>query len=424
MMAKYNRVRDSSYMDQIARVFPGYLVKDITFQVTEDCNLHCTYCYQICKSRAVMDIETAKKFIDRLYEASADEEEQKNIAVVLNFVGGEPFLQTNLIDEICTYWVYKGLQLRHPWGTHYMIAASTNGTLICTDEVKAFIKKWRSRLSISVSLDGNKELHDACRVFSDGSGSYDKALEAVYYLREVFNDIPTKMTLAPENIEHTFAALKNLVDLDYKHIHVNCVFEEGWTIEHARIEYQQLKKFIDYLFEVNREWIFISMFKEDFYGPMLDEDTQNWCGGDGRMIAVNASGKIYPCLRYMESSLGSDIAPIVCGHVDTGIDLAQLKDMRGLTRQSQSTEECLNCPVASGCAWCTAYNYQRFGTINRRATFICWMHRAESLVNMYFWNRVYEKYEMPQRMERKLPDELALQIIDQQELDNLDKYWR
>ena len=40
------------------------IVKTITLQVTDDCNLACSYCYQICKGHRVMDIETAKEFID------------------------------------------------------------------------------------------------------------------------------------------------------------------------------------------------------------------------------------------------------------------------------------------------------------------------------------------------------------------------
>ena len=40
--------------------------KAVTFQVTEFCNLKCSYCYQICKSAQKLKIEDAKKFIDLL----------------------------------------------------------------------------------------------------------------------------------------------------------------------------------------------------------------------------------------------------------------------------------------------------------------------------------------------------------------------
>lgn len=47
----------------------------------------------------------------------------------------------------------------------------------------------------------------------------------------------SKMTLSPENIQYTYEALKGLVNEGYKEIYLNCVFEKGWTIEHAKILY-------------------------------------------------------------------------------------------------------------------------------------------------------------------------------------------
>ena len=64
-----------------------------------------------------------------------------------------------------------------------------------------------------------------------------------------------------------------------------------------------------------------------------------------------------------------------------------------MTRCSQSTDECINCPIAAGCAWCSAYNYEYFGELNKRATFICIMHKARALANVYFWNKYYRAIE-------------------------------
>ena len=41
-------------------------VRTITFQVTDDCNLCCSYCYQINKGHHKMDFKTAKIFIDKI----------------------------------------------------------------------------------------------------------------------------------------------------------------------------------------------------------------------------------------------------------------------------------------------------------------------------------------------------------------------
>ena len=56
--------------------------------------------------------------------------------------------------------------------------------LIFDDKVQAFIKKnaWRS---LSISIDGNKELHDSARLFPDGRGSYDMAHAAAEHYKNV-----------------------------------------------------------------------------------------------------------------------------------------------------------------------------------------------------------------------------------------------
>ena len=51
----------------------------------------------------------------------------------------------------------------------------------------------------------------------------------------------SKMTIAPQNVSYVYEAVKNLIELGYKEINLNCVFEEGWTSEHAKILYNQLK---------------------------------------------------------------------------------------------------------------------------------------------------------------------------------------
>ena len=43
-------------------------IKIITFQVTDACNLCCSYCYQFNKGTHIMSFETAKKFIDYIFD--------------------------------------------------------------------------------------------------------------------------------------------------------------------------------------------------------------------------------------------------------------------------------------------------------------------------------------------------------------------
>ena len=138
------------------------------------------------------------------------------------------------------------------------------------------------------------------------------------------------------------------------------------------------------------------------------------------MIACDWKGDIYPCIRYMESSLGDDQPPVKIGSVYDGVMVTdQQRDcvncLRSITRRSQSTDECFNCPIAEGCSWCTALNYQLFGTANKRATYICVMHKARALANAYHWNKGFRAIGQPKRQKIYVPEEWALEIITPEE---------
>ena len=190
-MDRRKRKRVEQYQDMIARLYPELhqprkdgarvLSRTVTFQVTEDCNLACVYCYQGHKTKKRMSFDTAKKAIDMLL-TSDDENIYINPsispAVILEFIGGEPFLEIDLIDQIVEYFKKETRRLHHPWSEMYCISICSNGVLYFDPKVQEFLYKNRNNISFSVTIDGNKELHDSCRVFPDGAPSYDLAVAA------------------------------------------------------------------------------------------------------------------------------------------------------------------------------------------------------------------------------------------------------
>jgi radical SAM peptide maturase (CXXX-repeat target family) len=431
--------QNEQYQDYIARLFPPTdkivngrknLAKTVTFQVTDDCNLKCKYCYQINKHHNVMQFEVAKKFIDMILDDKDNIKEYVDSlvspGVVIEFIGGEPFLEIDLIDRITNYFVDQMFIRRHPWATRYRISICSNGVLYFNDKVQKYIKKNLSNLSFSISIDGNKKLHDSCRVFPDGSGSYDIAINGVRHYKDVLHGyMGSKMTLAPQNIQYTAEAVESLIETGYEDIFLNCIYEEGWTYKDASTLYYQLKSLADYLFDRNiNDRIYISIFDNKLFKPKSASDNDNWCGGTGDMISVDYKGDIYPCIRYMESSLGKSIKPLVIGNVNDGIMVNSeqhecVECLNNITRRSQSTDECFSCPIAEGCSWCSAYNYQCFGTADKRATFICPMHKARALANVYFWNKINIMSNNHKLFRNNVPDSWALEIINQNELNML-----
>ena len=723
------------------------IARTVTFQVTDACNLACKYCYQINKGRRRMSMETAKKFVDLLLDA---DESNKYINpsispfIIIEFIGGEPLLEIDLIDEIMTYFTEQAFVKRHPWATRYMVSLCSNGVLYFEPNVQRFFRKHKNHLSLNITIDGNKELHDSCRVFPDGRPSYDMAVAAAKdWMDNKHGYMGSKITIAPGNITYLYDALVHMIDLGYLEINANCVYEEGWNIEYARELYNQMKHFSDYLLDNNLDEVYCSLYEEHFFHPKEEGDDENWCwgagtpiltdhgyvpieniqvgdlvythdgtlkpvinvmshraenvvnikmsgvfdlvctdnhklftrmfkhrghkgekhyepinksavkdirhedliklfqlptndlgetnpiayivgryigdgwsycentghviccsfdekdmlkeqlskanigyytnenepvvefiigrdtnnennvrlhdilkecgqlahgkkvpsiclgwnkqsllelirgyidangyistngqfrintvsyrlaqdvmlilrtlgftptcyknngikdryeiyfypdpdrakyvhfednelytfglkyeevepqtvynitvaenhsyvaggivssncGGTGVMLSCDPGGYLYPCIRYMESSLGDEQEPMRIGHVDFGLETNDkevqiVKCLNCITRRTQSTDECYYCPIAEGCSWCSAYNYQVFGTADKRATYICEMHKARSLANVYYWNKRYKKNNEDKKYYMWCPKEWAIPIIGENE---------
>ena len=99
--------------------------KTITFIVTKDCQLACKYCYLVGKNnKERMPLSIAKRAVDYILN---HEDEMPEESVVFDFIGGEPFLEIDLIDELCDYIKTEMYRLNHHWFNSYRFSFSTNG---------------------------------------------------------------------------------------------------------------------------------------------------------------------------------------------------------------------------------------------------------------------------------------------------------
>ena len=407
-------------------------VRNITFQITDACNLKCSYCYQINKSTNYMTKEIGEQIVDllfKMYEENSNPIINKNTkGIILDFIGGEPLLNIEVIDHICSYFLNKCIELEHPWLNFWRASMISNGELYFDPKVQNFLKKFNGFVSFGITLDGPKEIHDICRRKPNGEGNFDQAYKALtHFYANYYNDKTTKVTLAPENL-HLLNKIANFfIDIGAEIIHANPAFEPEWTIEHGQLYYQQLKQLADTLLNSPRE-ISCTLFEESSFCALPEEELTTYCGGNGEMLAFNPLGIAYPCLRYMESSLGNDVPPIIIGDYkgiyQTQESKDKLQEMQAITRRSENTDECFYCPIAAGCAECSAWNYQSAKCLGVRNTNICNMHKARSLANVYYWNKYYRKNNIPKRFKMWLSKEEALKFIDKYEYNLLNALQR
>lgn len=361
--------------------------KTITFIVTKDCQLACKYCYLVGKNaNERMTIETAKQAVD--FFLSQDFKED---SVIWEFIGGEPFLEIDLIDEVSDYIKFRMYELNHRWFDSYRFSFSTNGINYADKKVQSYITKNREHLSIGITIDGTKQKHDLNRVYKGSErGSYRDVVKNIPLWLSQFPNAGTKVTISSADIPYICESVLHLFSLGIKEVNINVVFEDVWKSGDDALFEEQLLLLADGMIDSQLYPKYQCSFFSEFIGKPLDKvrDNQNWCGA-GVMISVDSKGQLYPCTRFAQYSLRSKPALII-GNIYDGINHNRLRPFLSLDRYSQSPQKCIDCEVASGCAWCQGENYDSADTdtIFQRSTAICRMHKARVRANNYFWNKL------------------------------------
>jgi uncharacterized protein len=386
-------------MKDIQQQWKDGAAKNITFIVTKDCQLACKYCYLVGKnSKERMPFDIAKSAIDYILDHEEDFPEQ---SVIWDFIGGEPFIEIDLIDKIVDYLKMEMYKKNHHWFNSYRLSFSTNGLNYHTDKVQKFIEKNKTHLSIGITIDGTQQKHDLNRIYkSDNSteerGSYKDVVRNIPLWLKQFPFAGTKVTISSNDIPYIKESVIHLFSLGIHDVNINCVFENVWKDGDDKQFECQLLELADAI--IDGGWYednACSFFSEQIGKPLDPKiNNQNWCGA-GMMLAIDAAGNFYPCTRFAAYSLRNK-KPIIIGNVRDGINKNLLRPFLTLDRTTQSSQQCIDCEVASGCAWCQGENYDaaRTNTIYERSTAICLMHKARVRANNYYWNKLYRKLEL------------------------------
>lgn len=371
--------------------------KNITFIVTKDCQLACKYCYLVGKNeKERMPWDVAKTAIDYILAHEHDQDFAYS-SVVWDFIGGEPFMEIDLIDRICDYIKTELFRRNHPWFNSYRFSFSTNGINYSSDKVQKFIEKNYEHLSIGITIDGTQQKHDLNRIYKDSErGSYQDVVRNIPLWLKQFPHASTKVTVSSADIPYIYESVLHLFDLGIREININCVFENVWKAGDDILFEEQLIRLADAIIDRDLYKTYSCSFFSENMGKPLDckLNNINWCGA-GRMLAIDAAGNFYPCTRFAQYSLRDKEAWII-GNIYDGIDDNKLRPFLTLDRCTQSSQECIDCEVAGGCAWCQGENYDaaQTHTVFQRSTAICKMHKARVRANNYYWNKLYRKLEL------------------------------
>lgn len=276
-------------------IMRGEYVEYLSLIVSEACNFACKYCisssminasYRRHNSIKFMDAEMAKKAIDGFLDILR---ENKKKQAYINFGGGEPLLNWQVIQQILLY-----CEKKYANEFQFSFTANTNISLINPEMVNTF-KQYN--VKVASSLDGLAKTNNAVRVLKSGEGTFEKILKGI----NIFSDNGYPLTgfsitvtednfyLLDERIIE-FCLKKNFFDirLDLDVIHMLAI-----PIEIA------VEKLINMRKLAKSVGISLTGFWErpaENLNNSILEKYISFCGGiAGRSICVNPTGEIFLC---------------------------------------------------------------------------------------------------------------------------------
>lgn len=299
----------------------GFPLTTLVLNVTNQCNLSCSYCYEYGEDKIVdtafgkqpkfMSDQTAEESVDFLLKQSGPLK-----AVHMTFFGGETLLNFPVLRSTVAYARKKAAEM----GKTIDFSLTTNATLL-REEIIEFIVE--NRIGVTISIDGPKEMQDQFRVFHNGKGSYDVVEPKIRELlrRHTSRPIGARVTLTSQTMDvmRIFRHLRD--DIGFWEVGFapvttspNRLYSIGGNgFDHMLAQFRTLAdEFLQYSIE-NRHHGF-SNVKESVGEIHKGVSKAYPCGAGLGLMGVATDGEVALCHRFA----GSEEHRI--GSVSTGVD--------------------------------------------------------------------------------------------------------
>ncbi|MBW9159133.1 Cys-rich peptide radical SAM maturase CcpM [Clostridium tagluense] len=362
---KSNRVKTTEHPDtEFLKYYCSNRIEGIILQVTQSCNLRCEYCTYSggyanrTHSSKKMTYDMAKQGIDFYIKHSRDCNE-----LSIGFYGGEPLLEFKLIKQCIDY------AKSHIEGKNIRFNLTTNATLLTEEIVRYFDQ---NNVSIMISLDGPREIHDKNRKFANsGNGSFDTVMEKVRMIYDNFHSYFEKNVHYNTVLEtDNFSCVNKFIEED--HLLENALFLSSVVNELNRKEktektdqfYEESRYalFIGYLHMLGKiekessskllqtQLLSIADTRKGKQGKQRDVIPEKWHHGGpcipGIMrLFINSDGNFYPCEKVCEIS-----NDMIIGNLNEGYDLEKI--IKILNIETIIEEKCHDCWAYSDCRVC------------------------------------------------------------------------
>lgn len=328
----------------------SFLIKPVSYQ----CNMVCDYCfYKRVGEIYPAHMRTMEFDITRCLTESAINTGAHHVSFC--WQGGEPTLAgLDFFKEI--------IALQNRCKKSYQVVENsiqTNGILF-NDEWCRFIKQ--NNILIGISLDGNKEIHDAYRKDFTGRGSFEKVMRAIALMNEhgVQYNILTMLTDA--NVSSARELYAFYRDHNFTHIQFIPCFERdhhGNLLPYSVSGFEVGKFYCEFFSEWYRDGfphVSIRLFQDLLIDSFEQLKTSCcWLEVCNSYIVVEHNGDCYPCdfFVYPEWHLGNIM--------NLSLDDILHSDVRHRfsLRKKKNHEKCSGCDIMDFCRGdCIRFRYK------------------------------------------------------------------
>lgn len=319
--------------------------KHISISITERCNLNCIYCFEKSKLNKKMELETAKSIID--YELLNSSEYE---SLTVDFMGGEPFLEFDLIKGVCEY--YWNLDLEKP----IFFYTTTNGTLV-KERVKDWLTANKVRFVCALSLDGDRISHDINRC-----DSFDRI--DVNFFREMWPAQKVKTIVSSKTLEMLYDNVVFLHQKGFPQIEIKLAYGFDWSDTSICKMFAEQLQMLILFYEKNPNLVpcsFLNVKLADILLP--NENIKKWCNAGVRTVSYDMDGNRYPC-RYFQDL-----------RKNNKLDLNEMWEINYHTIQDTLEVPCKDCLIRNICRTCYAQNYEVNSSFGKKPLLSCRVSR-------------------------------------------------
>lgn len=244
---------------------------------TLDCNFRCWYCYEHHMEKSEMNKENYNKvkiFIDRILATGIK-------SFTLSFFGGEPMLKYRQI--VLPLIKYTSKKCAHK-GVDFNISFTSNGSLFSEDWIIE-MKKY-GNISLQITLDGSRDIHNKTRFFKSNRGSYDIIVRNIYDL--LLNGCYVRL-----RINYTQESVNTIKDIIPDFAPIPNEIKKNMLIDFHRV--WQDKDSMDIIPEIRES---ADLFRNSGFEVLYNSlnEISNCCYADKKNTAlINFNGDVYKC---------------------------------------------------------------------------------------------------------------------------------